>query len=229
MCQSILPLEISLLRSALGAENISYHSLSPAAGGWRESWSCSAVVPMALAGIQRCAVSWQAAPRVAVDPAQTPALPLRGFPSSKTSGFPALLGRAVLGWFPTALTSLPCHCSHGMWREDGQIFPTSAALLWAACTSQRRQHWELWVFPPAEGIQPRSPDLTSSHKNRRISTCAMGMMQTKPSVGAFHEFPSHSQLPSILLSRVGQCWDTDLITGVIQSRRRSINPFATRR
>lgn len=73
----------------------------------------------------------------------------------------------------------------------------------------------------AERIWLRSPDVTSSHENRRVSSCTMGMVQTQSICWSppmsFHPAPSS---PSILLHGAEQCWDLGHIAG------RSVNHFA---
>lgn len=72
--------------------------------------------------------------------------------------------------------------------------------------------------PTAEGICLRSSDLTSSRKNRRVSTRMMGTVQTQPICWSLsmssHPAPSS---PSILLPTAGQCWDAGCIDGVGRS------------
>lgn len=116
-----------------------------------------------------------------------------------------------------------------MWREGGQIFPTSGAQPWAACTSPEETTPGVVDVSCCRGNPAKEPRSDIIPGNRRVSTCSVGTMQMNPSVGAFLEFSSYSQLPPILLSRAGQCWDTGFIAGVAQSRRRSINPFPNRR
>lgn len=163
MCQRVSTLEISLLRSAVGAGNISYHSLSLAV------WRIEGILELLSSGTHGpgrnsvlCCVLAAAVPRVSVDPAQTPALPPGGLSSSKTSGFPAHLGSGLLG--RVSNSAIPATAPMGCGGKVGKSSPHQGHNLGLLAHPQRRQHRELWMFPAAEGIQPRSPDLTSSQE-----------------------------------------------------------------
>ena len=87
-----------------------------------------------------CCISAAAAPRVSVDPARAPALPLGGLSSSKASGFPAHLGSILLGQVSNST------------REPAQpqIFPVLGARLWAACTITEKGNTKsfVWLIVP---------------------------------------------------------------------------------
>lgn len=81
-----------------------------------------------------CRIAAAAAPRVSVDPAQTPALPLGRLSALKPQDFQPIWGPVCWDEFPTVPVSLPSRWPRGMWGQDRQIFLTLMAQLWAACT-----------------------------------------------------------------------------------------------